>query len=129
MAYIYFHNNTGLPMIVETCFGNNFDEFFNRKAFTIKPHERHLVHNEKKDVCEWRLHTSFDFYDKENIKVWTDRGLNYVTNIGRFRNKPYASGNYSWLEVDVEDLFEVEYSEIVAYGVKGQITLSEKMKH
>jgi hypothetical protein len=46
---------------------------------------------------EWYLQT---FLDKEYADEWNEAKINPGYQIGKFRSKPSASGDYSWIDYD-----------------------------
>jgi hypothetical protein len=93
IKYIYFHNNTDLPLMISSWVdGSN-----TLKYAKINSGQKVIVHS---SVGEWHLDSMFDdvFYDDR--KIWKDNGLEKHLIIGKFRSSPCASGNYSWLDYD-----------------------------
>jgi hypothetical protein len=47
--------------------------------------------------------------EETDYKLWRERGLKWYVNLGKFRSKPCASGNYVWMEW--EHIFDCVYNE------------------
>ena len=91
-SFIYFLNNIDKPIIVESWKNNVFS------GIIVDTKEKMLLES---DVGEWHLNTMFS--DPENVNKWHEfhkNNLYYDYDIGKFRNKPCASGNYCWLYAD-----------------------------
>jgi len=101
--YIYFHNNTELPLIIEAWVWINGTSIL--KTVHIEPYEKAILYS---TIGEWYMNTMLlNSHDKE---LWIKKGLEKCVNIGKFRSKPCIMGNYCWL--DWEDKFECFYTEI-----------------
>lgn len=98
--YIYFHNNTDLPILVDSFVENSIF------CLTIKvnPREKLILHS---SVGEWHIHSMFE--SSEHRQIWRENGLDNCVIVGKFRSDPCASGNYSWLE---DNRFECVYEKI-----------------
>jgi hypothetical protein len=114
--YIYFHNDTDLPVLIDAWVdGSN-----TLKTIRIKPFESSVIHS---SVGEWHMHAMFD--DDVDNALWKDRGLGkYYHMIGKFRSDPCASGNYSWMEYRHFICDYRDYSIDSDPRVKGQIKFS-----
>ena len=119
IKYIHFHNNTDLPIMINTWIdGSNKLQYIK-----INPREKRILHS---SVGEWHLNTMFE--SLEDRIIWEDKGFNlarYIT-IGKFRSNRSASGNYSWLE---DNIFECTYTDTHTTDktnekIKGLITFS-----
>ena len=87
--YIYFYNNTSLPVIIDS-----WIEGTNRlESVIIVANEKRIIHS---SVGEWHLQSMFR--TKKERQLWTDAGLDDMLVIGKFRSSPCHSGNYSWME-------------------------------
>jgi len=116
IKYVHFHNNTDLPVNISSWVdGSN-----TLQNSIIQPGAKHLIHS---SVGEWHIDSMFHV-DSEEYKIWKERGLSKHHIIGKFRSRPCASGNYSWLEYD--EPFECIYVEVPENKVPGLITLSIK---
>jgi len=98
--YIYFHNDTDLPIMIDSWVdGSNTS-----KCLRIEPREKLVIHS---SVGEWYLNA---FLNPKDRKLWDENEqLKHVFLIGKFRSHPCSQGNYSWLEYD--NLFDCIYSE------------------
>lgn len=118
IKYINFHNNSKLPIIIDSWVdGSNI-----LHSIDINPGQELIIHS---SVGEWYLHAMLD---SEKRKIWNNKGLNSVVNIGKFRSQPCASGDYSWLDYD--NIFDCVYSELSENlnpenKIRGLITFSE----
>lgn len=110
IKYIYFHNNTDLPLqICRWTTGSN-----TLKSTRIGPNKKHLLHS---SLGEWHMDSMFG--DDADCELWKAAGLEKHSIIGKFRSEPCIQGNYSWMEY--YEPFDCIYSE--TYGeVKGLIT-------
>lgn len=96
--YVNFHNNTELPVMVDSWVKNSL------KCLRIGPQEKLVIHS---SVGEWHVNSMLD--DENDYKVWREGGLEWYVNLGKFRSNPCASGNYAWMEW--EHIFDCVYSE------------------
>jgi hypothetical protein len=113
--FIQFHNNTDLPVMIDSWVdGSNL-----LQCLKVKPREKLLVHS---SVGEWHINAML--CDDADRKIWCEKGLKSVINIGKFWSDPCASGNYSWLDYD--DLFTCEFSEVFIGKESNLITFSLK---
>lgn len=91
VKYIRFHNTTNLPVIIESWVdGSNI-----LQCATVKAGEKLLLHS---SVGEWHMTTMFGIEQADQYRQWKDAGLQHYTYIGKFRSRPCAMGEYSWLE-------------------------------
>ena len=102
--HITFHNNTYLPVIVETWLYNN-PQLTN---VVIGPFENTQLYS---ITGEWYINYSFN--EEPHIQLWkqfyTDKFANnvdYSYYLGKFRNTPCIQGVYSWIE---DERFECLY--------------------
>jgi hypothetical protein len=121
IKYINFHNDSELPIIIDSW----VDGTNRLQSIDIEPGQKLIIHS---SVGEWHLHAMLD---TEKRKIWNDKGLKRVVNIGKFRSQPCASGDYSWLDYD--NIFDCVYSEIPENlnsenKIRGLITFSEMVK-
>lgn len=102
--YIHFHNNTDLPIMVDSWVEDGSNTL---KCLKVGPGDKLILHS---SVGEWHLNTIFPNY--EDCELWNKKGFggDKYSIIGKFRSDPCASGNYSWLEYD--EPFECIYSEL-----------------
>jgi len=117
IKYIHFHNNSDLPVMIDSWVdGSNKLHYFK-----IEPGEKRILHS---SVGEWHMNAMFE--DSEDRKKWNEKGLHRFILIGKFRSNPSIRGDYVWLEYD--DPFNCEYSKIENEDpdetVKGLITYS-----
>jgi hypothetical protein len=115
IKFIHFVNNTDLPVMIDSWVdGSNV-----LQCLKIAPREKRIVHS---SVGEWHINAMLFGEDR---KLWDENDkLKHVTLIGKFRSRPCASGNYSWLEY--EGLYDCVYSELdePVDSVKGVMTFS-----
>jgi len=110
IKYIYFHNNTDLPLNISSWIdGSNI-----LNTTKINPRENLVIHS---SVGEWHLDALLFGDDR---KVWIEKGFDYVHLIGKFRSKPCYFGDYSWL--DHSDIFDCIYSKIENSNNENKIT-------
>ena len=115
IKFIHFHNDTDLPMIIDSW----VDGSDTLQGIRIAPRERKIIHS---SVGEWHIHAMLN---KEDRKIWNqNEDIKDVVLIGKFRSTCCLSGNYSWLEQD--GLFECKFSELETpiENVKGVMTFS-----
>ena len=117
--YIHFHNDTDLPVMVDSWVdGSN-----TLKCLRIDPQTKLILHS---SVGEWHLNSMFP--NSEDDKMWKEKNFDHSKYliIGKFRSDPCASGNYSWMEYD--DPFECVYSEFdkPVENVIGLVTFRQK---
>lgn len=114
--YIHFHNDTDLPIMVDSWVdGSN-----TLQCLRVGPRVKLIIHS---SVGEWHLNSMLT--NKEDRKLWSDNpNLKHVVLVGKFRSNHCASGNYSWLEYD--GLYDCVYSELETpvENVKGLMTFS-----
>jgi hypothetical protein len=94
-----FINKSGLPVNLET---------WQTKCFGMEEMEIRLVLPGKKVVLasstgEWYLNTYLDYKLAEQ---WTKAGYRTGDSVGKFRDRPCASGDYSWMD---EESFDIIY--------------------
>jgi hypothetical protein len=114
VKYIYFINDTDLPLMIDSWVVSNALE-----CIKIAPREKRLIHS---IVGEWHMNAMLP---EEDRKLWDNHEkLHNVTLIGKFRSRPCASGNYSWMNYD--NLFNCVYSKLdePVNGAKGSMTFS-----
>ena len=125
IQYIYFHNDSDLPVIVEG-WQNTKSGISALVETRVEPRQQLIVHS---TVGEWHMNSMF--YDDKDIERW--KGLEKHSIIGKFRSRPCASGNYSWLEYDepfrcvFTDITEEDLNKIDAPNknkITGKITFS-----
>jgi len=111
--FIHFHNDTDLPIMVDTWVdGSNALQYFR-----IGPREKRILHS---SVGEWHLNAMLKSEDR---KLWDENPrLKHITLIGKFRSDPCASGNYSWMDYD--GFYDCIYTELETPidNVKGLMT-------
>jgi len=112
IKYIHFVNNTDLPIMIDSWIDGSNDF----QCLRIAPREKCIIHS---SVGEWHINAML--YE-EDRKIWDENEiLKRILNIGKFRSKPCAKGNYSWLYY--HGLFNCVYSELDDH-VKGVMTFS-----
>jgi len=104
---IEFYNSTELPVMVDAW----IDDSTSLHSSRIDAGEKIILYS---SIGEWHIHSMFT--DTEDRKLWVENGLGKYLLIGKFRSKPCASGNYTWMEWD--DIFACEYKE---YHVEGEL--------
>jgi len=109
--YIYFHNNTDLPIMVDSFVDNSIFSV----SIKVNPREKLILYS---NVGEWHMHSMFESI--EDRQIWGENGLGNCVIVGKFRSDPCASGNYSWLE---DNRFECVYETLENKGV---ISLSSR---
>ena len=108
--YIYFHNDTDLPVQISAWVsGSN-----TLQVARIGPNEKNILHS---SVGEWHLDSMFE--NKEDRNIWINAGLETHLIIGKFRSDPCAMREYSWMEYN--EPFKCIYSE-TNEQIKGLIT-------
>ena len=115
IKFIHFHNDTDLPIMVDSW----VDGSDTLKCLRVGPREKLVLHS---SVGEWHLNAMLNTEDR---KLWNSHPtLKNCVLIGKFRSDPCMSGNYSWLEYD--GLYDCVYSEleIPIDNVKGVMTFS-----
>ena len=112
VEYIHFHNATPFPLMIDTWINTTLE------SYRVPPHHLILL---KSSVGEWNMNTLFP--DRKDRELWDQyKNLRHFTQIGKFRNKPCAQGNYAWMEY--EKPFHCIYGEFSNSQVKGLITFS-----
>lgn len=89
-----FINNSPLPINIETWQSILFGYMSEMISQTVKPGEKIMMVS---DTGEWIINTNF--YNKPTCDEWIAIGheKNLGKEIGKFRNKPCAQGNYNWM--------------------------------
>lgn len=108
--YIYFKNNTDLPVQV----GSWVDGSNTMQFVYVGAGENWMIHS---SVGEWHIDSMV-----EDRSAWTKAGLEKHLIVGKFRSDPCMSGNYSWMEY--YEPFDCIYSETTSENVKGLITFT-----
>jgi hypothetical protein len=96
-----FINNSGLPITLETWQTE-------KRGLTLLNHvlvKKGEQVNFPSITNEWYLETYFN--NNEDIAEWIAAKIEPYSRIGKFRNHPCASGNYSWM---VNDTFDILYN-------------------
>lgn len=105
IKYIHFHNDTELPLMMDSWIDGS-NKLYIRK---IEAGQKVIVHS---SVGEWHLNIMFP--NNEDFEIWVQKEPEFIRHrtfiLGKFRSRPCASGNYSWMEYD--EPFHCEYSEI-----------------
>jgi len=98
--YINFHNNSELPIMVDSWIdGSN-----SLRCLRVGPGEKLVIHS---SVGEWHVNSMLT--NEEDYKLWSEGKLNRYVTLGKFRSDPCASGNYAWMEW--EHIFDCVYNE------------------
>ena len=96
---ILFHNNTHLPVIVETWVNNNSKMSHYLTNLVVEPFEYADLTS---ITGEWYINCRFSDEPRRSLwtQFYTDKNLNYIGSyyLGKFRNTPCMRGEYSWLE-------------------------------
>ena len=124
IPHIIFNNKTDLPFHILTW--KKVMEYLSEfKTEKINPGEERLLSNST--TGEWHI----ELPDEDDFEIWKDKGLKSGTKknevyheIGKFRSKPCASGEYSW--INGTDIFLCNYAIDPETGI-GMITLSYNM--
>ena len=122
--HIIFRNKTDLPFHILT-WKKIMDYLSEYKPEKISPEEERLLSNSI--TGEWDIKLPYD----DDLEIWTNKGLKegfrkneVYRQIGKFRSKPCAMGNYSW--ITGADIFLCEHSIDEETGI-GMITISYNM--
>lgn len=94
-----FINASGLPIHLETW--QYIDGMNSLEYVLVKPGELYVMPSTN---GEWYLQT---YLDEKNSEVWKNAGIETGYPIGKFRDKPCASGDYSWME---DEKFDILYN-------------------
>ena len=87
--YIEFHNNTELPINVNSWVnGSRMLE-----CWKVNPGEKRIVPS---SVGEWYLDSMFE--DLSQRQIWIEKGFDQYFSIGKIRSSPCSRGNYSFME-------------------------------
>jgi hypothetical protein len=89
-----FINNSGLPVNLETWQPERVPGLETLNAVLVKTGEQFVLPS---TTGEWYLQT---YLDKELADEWIVAGFRPGDRIGKFRSKPCASGDYSWMDYD-----------------------------
>jgi len=120
--YVYFHNDSELPVMVDSWITDN-NQLYCRK---IDAGQKLIIHS---SVGEWHLNIMFPDYD--DYQLWVQKEPNITEKrssiVGKFRCESCFSGNYSWMEYD--EPFHCEYSKVEPdeNKVSGQIRFYKKI--
>ena len=99
---VTFTNKSNLPIILET-----IQQISHRmsvmKSVIVKSGETITLLS---STGEWLLDTYI--CDTEMVNEWLDAGYKVGTTIGKFRNKPCARGDYSWM-FEYKNNFQIVY--------------------
>lgn len=119
-TYIIFHNTTELPVNVNSW----IDGSSRLNRLKVNPGEKRIIPS---SLNEWYIDTMFDDFSER--QVWVEKGFDKYFTIGKFRSKPFANGNYSWMEYDepFECLFVPSKNE--ENKIQGRITFVQKNKN
>ena len=110
MNYIYFHNASPFPLMVDTWINLTME------SRLIQPNGIYLL---ERSTTEWHMNTMF-FGDKKNREIWEKNGYGSLTQLGMFSSVPCIKGNHVWMEHDGP--FDCIYSKIKDGKTDGLIT-------
>lgn len=96
-----FINNSGLPINLET-WQPDGPGLETTKTVLVKSGGKIVLPT---STGEWYLQT---FLDKEYADEWEAANINPGYQIGKFRSKPCASGDYSWMD---DEHFQIIYDD------------------
>lgn len=116
-TYILFHNNSELPVNVNSWINNS--SVLN--SLKVNPGEKRIIPSSDD---EWYMDTMFEDFSER--KIWVEKGLEDYFVIGKFRCKPFANGEYVCMEYyeDFECVFApLENGE---NGIQGKVTFTKK---
>ena len=94
-----FINDSGLPIHLETW--QYLDGMNSLEYVLVKPGELYVMPSTN---GEWYLQT---YLDEENSEIWKNAGIATGYQIGKFRNSPSISGDYSWMD---DEKFDILYN-------------------
>lgn len=94
---IKFSNKSGLPVIVDT-WKWLMDGLAQTESIIVKSDEEIELSS---ITGEWTVH---NLLPSNLFHLWSQQGYFPVASIGKFRNKPCARGDYSWMDIDGFDL-------------------------
>ena len=116
--YIYFHNKTVLPVMIESWIKNSNNKHV-LKTVRVRPGKKLILES---IIGEWKMNSIS--YNIKDIEIWRHYNFPCGYNIGKFRLNPYSCNNYAILEN--ENIFRCIYSEIYDEEITGLITLTCK---
>lgn len=90
---IIFKNKSGLPITICTWIKKSEGLSETKDVYVKDTEEVKLISS----TGEWYLETMFE--DRKDIDLWESHGYK-ILEIGKFRSKPCASNNYSWMYHD-----------------------------
>lgn len=99
MNYIYFHNASPYPLMVDTWINLTME------SRLLQPNSIYLLES---STTEWRINTMFE--NKKNREIWEETGYGSLTQLGMFSCVPCIKGKHVWMEHD--DPFDCVYSKI-----------------
>ena len=101
--YMYFHNDTDLPLMIDSWIENSNILYCRR----IEAGEKSIVHS---SVGEWHLNIMFP--NNQDYQLWEEKEPEFTKYnrciLGKFRSLCCAYGEYSWMEYD--EPFHCDYS-------------------
>jgi len=105
IKYIYFHNDTELPLMIDSWIdGSNL-----LYCMKIESGQKLIVHS---SVGEWHLNIMFP--NNEDYNLWVQNEPEFTkyrsSILGKFSSRHCASGDYSWMEYD--EPFNCEYTRV-----------------
>jgi hypothetical protein len=93
-----FINNSGLPINIETW--QTYGSIVTTKTVLVKSGEKIVLPS---TTGEWYIQT---FLTEPFADEWKAAKINPGYQIGKFRSKPCASGDYSWMD---DEHFQIIY--------------------
>ena len=115
-TYILFHNNTELPINVNSWINNSSV----LSSLKVNPGEKRIIPS---SVDEWYMDTIFEDFSER--RIWREKGFDDYFTIGKFRSKPFSNGNYAWMEY--EEHFDCVFVPPEnGQNIEGKITFLQK---
>ena len=111
-----FINNSGLPINLET-WQPDGPGLETTKTVLVKSGEKIVLPS---TTGEWYLQT---LLTKPFADEWKAAKINPGDQIGKFRSKPCASGDYSWMD---DERFQIIYDAKTRTAIFSEAPLSEK---
>jgi hypothetical protein len=93
-----FINNSGLPINLET-WQKKMEGLHSLNEVLVKSDEQVIFPS---TTGEWYLQNCL--YNKEDVAEWIAAKMKPGYRVGKFRDEPCASGNYSWMNDDAFDI-------------------------
>ena len=113
ISKLIFKNNCKVLPIVVSSWMEIMPGLSEYKHVEVPPNTEIEV---KSSVGEWIIGSLL--IGKENYDIWKSHGLDFESRMAKFRNRPCASGDYTWNFV--EDKFDLVYENgVVTWSYKG----------